>query len=252
MEKAFPPPTAITKSLWEFHKHFAQLSQTNVTVRRFEDQLPFFPELRGLLILKHPCIIGLVEFSFPTRSNPAIVVTEDAEDQSLDDAPLHTLSETLIGTIMLEIVLGMQFIPASQMLHGNLIPSNILLDSDWRPRISGFTKCQWGVKRPGLRKNDVLAFLEILRKLLRKRDPGFQLTREHLERSAQEEPAVPPINRMVYEWQTSLPTVSFDDIFLYFQEQEFKILPNCDSVRLASFVHKVHDWETAFLSNYSY
>jgi hypothetical protein len=257
LEKPFPSSLALTESLWTFHKDLTQLDDLRLKfiVKPFEHRIPFFTNLRTLLTLKHPCIIGFVGFTFPTDTNSATVITEYAEHQSLEDCFLPELSDTLIGKIILGIVLGMQFMHASQMIHGNLVPSNILLDSHWRPRISDFTKSQRGVTSSELKKNDVLAFTKILRKLLVKGRTRFPETRERLEKSVkgtQEESPLPPIHAAIYDWERSPLIVSFDDVFGCLQAQDFKILPNCDSNRLSAFVQKIRDWETAFLANYKH
>jgi hypothetical protein len=96
LEEPFPSLSALTEPLWAFHKDLKRQDdlRENFAFQLIKNQIQFFAEVRALLSLKHPCIIGFVGFSFPTFTDPATVITERAQ-QSLEENR-HALSDTLI------------------------------------------------------------------------------------------------------------------------------------------------------------
>jgi hypothetical protein len=101
----------------------------NSTQRLFpfdvNNRIHIFTELRALPLLKHPCTIGLIGFSFPAVTHPPTIIIERASHKTLQKCFSYTLSDTTIG----EIVFGMQFIHSNAMTHGNLTALDIPIDA---------------------------------------------------------------------------------------------------------------------------
>jgi serine/threonine protein kinase len=103
----------------------------------------FMREVEMLVRLVHPCLLPFVGYSEPTKGSPAQIATLYAEGRSIQylmderrsGSCASSLDETGIATIIMGMVLGMRFIHSCGVTHGDLKPSNILLDKYHMPQI---------------------------------------------------------------------------------------------------------------------
>jgi serine/threonine protein kinase len=103
--------------------------------RSYDD---FVEEIEKLIGQVHPCVVEIVGYSLPGASDDccAIVGTKFASNGSLKKAIQDgKLDDTAIAIVVCGMVLGMQFIHSKDIVHGDLIPSNVLLDERGYARI---------------------------------------------------------------------------------------------------------------------
>jgi serine/threonine protein kinase len=106
----------------------------------------FMKEIELLLKWQHPCFRPIVGYTAPTVSMPGQIGMLFAVDGSLRDAldlsqqrkPPSFMNETGVSIIILGLVLGMRFAHSHGMIHRNMKPQNILLDSDGTVQINDF------------------------------------------------------------------------------------------------------------------
>jgi ubiquitin C len=106
----------------------------------------FFREADSLVRLMHPCILRLVGYSLPTGRSPAMIGSRYATNGSLRRAldsspPPSFMNETAVAIIISGIAVGMKFIHANGAIHGDLKPSNVLLDAHGYPHIGDLGGC---------------------------------------------------------------------------------------------------------------
>jgi serine/threonine protein kinase len=118
-------------------------------LKRFREgvyQSVYIAEFEILVKLNHPCILRILTFVPPTKSSPAELHLEWAQNGSLEcvlnqagrgEFPSFW-NPTGIAIIILGIVLGMRFMHSRGFIHQDLNPSNILLNSQGRALISDF------------------------------------------------------------------------------------------------------------------
>jgi TPR repeat protein len=227
-------------------------------------------EVAILIKLRHPCVLGIVGYSLPTRRSPAMIATEYAANGSLrsalDEVPLPSfMDDTGIAMVISGVVHGMRFLHSSDVIHRDLKPANILLDNGGWPLIGNFSKSRFvdleitQTKQIGTpmymapemyddeytTAADVYSFALILYEVLVGR-PAFdpELYWVHLLKKIQagERPpipaAIPEAVREVIErgWSTDpAHRPSFDHILATLRQIEFKITPNVDVGRLTAF-----------------
>jgi hypothetical protein len=103
----------------------------------------FMREVEMLVRVIHPCVLPFVGYSQPTKSSPAQIATKYAEGRSIrylmdeqkSGSHPSSLDETGIATIIIGMLLGMRFIHSYGVTHGDLKPSNVLLDDHGLPQI---------------------------------------------------------------------------------------------------------------------
>jgi hypothetical protein len=109
-------------------------------------------EVKTLIKLPHPCILPIVGYSPRGSSdNKERIFVEFMPNGSLEDHIAANREKrwsfladnTNVVRSILELVLGMRFIHRNHGIHRDLKPSNILLDRDWRIRISDFETFKW-------------------------------------------------------------------------------------------------------------
>jgi abelson tyrosine-protein kinase 1/abelson tyrosine-protein kinase 2 len=106
----------------------------------------FIREVETLARLNHPNVLRILGWAFPDSSHCAQILTEYAPNGSIDQlfgdsrqGRAHRFSSpTHIGIIICGIVLGMRYVHLSGVIHGDLKPSNILLNEKGHPLICDF------------------------------------------------------------------------------------------------------------------
>jgi serine/threonine protein kinase len=113
----------------------------------------FLRELEILIKLNHPCILRILGYVLPNRSEHVGVQTEFAEihTEFAENGSLQSVMKrakegrmpgfwnpTGIGIIICGIALGMRFVHSSGFVHRDLKPSNILLNGRGEALIADF------------------------------------------------------------------------------------------------------------------
>jgi hypothetical protein len=125
-----------------------------IAVKRLKcqsDRATLIWEVESLVKLNHPRIIRILRWSDRDDSSFGEIHMELARNDSLSallechrfgrPTPLGTATGKAL--LICDIVLGMRYVHSQGILHRDLKPSNILLDDNWRAKISDF-----GVSRP--------------------------------------------------------------------------------------------------------
>jgi abelson tyrosine-protein kinase 1/abelson tyrosine-protein kinase 2 len=110
------------------------------------DQSRFMREVQTLAQLNHPCVLRIVGWAPPIGREPAQIRTEIAENGSLKDILEKVRCETRFpfwnptgkAILICGIALGMRFVHSKGIIHGDLKPSNILLNDRGEPLMSDF------------------------------------------------------------------------------------------------------------------
>jgi serine/threonine protein kinase len=106
----------------------------------------FMREVEMLTRLRHPCVLSIVGYSLPTETEPAQIGTEYAPNGDLDkilkqrrlgQAPRFA-DDTGIAIIVCGIVYGMRYLHSRGVMHRDLKPMNVLLDSSGHAKIGDF------------------------------------------------------------------------------------------------------------------
>jgi serine/threonine protein kinase len=102
-------------------------------------------EIGNLIKLQHPCIVGLMGWSRGPDNVYEIRLTlaargalSDYLKRDEDDAPVRFWNSTVKAIFICDIVLGMRYVHLRGIIHQDLKPANILVDENWRARVSGF------------------------------------------------------------------------------------------------------------------
>lgn len=115
-------------------------------------QQSFIREITGMHFFRHPCIIELLGYSLPSKSNPYYHIYMPflpnknlqqvlQEDQHKADN-CRQLTPTIKSKIVYGVASAMSYLHSSDLLHRDLKPLNILLDKDYNPVI-----CDFGLSR---------------------------------------------------------------------------------------------------------
>jgi serine/threonine protein kinase len=242
----------------------------------------FIREVESLIKLKHPCVIGIVGWSEGHNRTWGEIHMELAKNHGLDfhlnrarrGGPDVFGSPTSKCRLICNIVLGMRYIHSCGIIHRDLKPSNILLDEEWRPKISDFglsrretsdgpptanagTVCyaapeQWAEFGPHTTKTDVFSFGLVLYEIITGRSVFGELSHwQVLKRMrARNLPTLPEefgalMQKLIARCWSQDPRdrPSFAAIFDQFEESGFALLPgvNADEIRLS--VNEVLSWE---------
>ncbi|OHT04604.1 hypothetical protein TRFO_27871 [Tritrichomonas foetus] len=128
------------------HKYAAKISKKDVSSA--QEQKLFFSEIEILIRVENPAILNLTGFNmkdFNSNSNP-VIITEYLENGSLSNilnlesnglAP-HEWTPTKKLITILGIAFGMKYLHSKGIIHRDLKPGNVLMDSNYYPRIGDF------------------------------------------------------------------------------------------------------------------
>lgn len=109
----------------------------------------FIREIDILVAATHPCTVKIYGFCFYVNDeNPARIAFEFYENKTLFDLMDSYFGEnvknkftpTLMTKIIIGICYGMRFLHNHDIIHRNLSPKKIFLDSNFHPKIGGFNK----------------------------------------------------------------------------------------------------------------
>jgi serine/threonine protein kinase len=243
----------------------------------------FIREVESLVQLRHPCVVPIVGWSPAQDSTDAQIHMDFAENRSLCDvlqkvnsgAIPHLWDPTRIGIIICGIVLGMRFIHSRGIIHRDLKPSNILLNIRWHPWIADFgASCpasgDWTptgetgtlhYAAPEMfqevaectPKCDVFSFGLVLYEILTKMPvfPRSETPFEVIRRlRARDFPEIPPtcgrlMKALISQcWQTNPEDrPSFEQIFAWFQQHDFAVVPGANCAAISDFCRQVLAWE---------
>ena len=110
----------------------------------------FINEIVTMATIKHPAILGIGGFSFPTNKRGSIIFTEFAEGGDLSsvagskiESP-EWLNDTAKMIIMCGITAGIAQLHSKNIIHRDLKPANILLTKDHLPKIADFGIARFG------------------------------------------------------------------------------------------------------------
>jgi serine/threonine protein kinase len=108
----------------------------------------FFRELMALLSLIHPCIVPLFGYVRRVRREGSKLATHFMSGSSLEgvlrsDPSPDWFTPTAKAIIVAGIVIGMRHVHNMRFMHGDLKPSNILLDRHHRPRLADIGSSRW-------------------------------------------------------------------------------------------------------------
>jgi hypothetical protein len=130
-------------------KEHDPISHNIIAVKRFHrhnDRASLNREVESLVKLKHPRIIRILRWSDSQDSNFGEIHMELAPKGSLRSlleshrcgrvTPLNSV--TYKAVLICDIVMGMRYVHSQGVIHRDLKPSNILLDANWRAKISDF------------------------------------------------------------------------------------------------------------------
>jgi serine/threonine protein kinase len=258
-----------------------------VGVKRFHheqfDQTIFIREVETLAKLNHPCILRIRGWRPPIGKDPAEIRTSLAENGSLAkilEKVAHGTRFTFWnptgkGILICGIALGLRFVHSKGIIHGDLKPSNILVNGGGEAVIGDF-----GISRfesndytltpesgtvnyaaPELFEEkaipthqiDVFAFGLVMYEILTGKavfpSSGYAFPILKQIKDAQM-PAVPDecgglmqdlIRSCWAKEPGKRPTV--DDILCNFKAEGFHIVPKADPVQLGLYVHGIEHWE---------
>ena len=106
--------------------------------------------------LDHPCIVKVTGWSFGNPESDAIIEMEVVKDLSVQTS-FHSQGEETVSVnllqllkcrtmipqirkclIVVEMMMGLSYLHSHGFVHGDLQPSNILLDEDWHVKICDY------------------------------------------------------------------------------------------------------------------
>jgi serine/threonine protein kinase len=250
------------------------------------DRAHFIHEVELLSRLNHPCVFGILGWSFPTQLVHAETRMEFSENRSLEfvmkwRSSLRFWNPTGKSMIINGIHLGMRFVHSHGILHRDLKPSNILINELGRAMIGDFGSSRldsddatWTIEagtphyaapeqykeEPRTNKVDIFSFGLILYEIV----VGSAVFPRSMY-------AIPVMNMILKGEMPIIPArcgkfmqgliprcwamcpdnrPSFEDIFMEFQEAHFDVLAEADAFMISEYVAGVLAWEIGAASSH--
>ena len=104
------------------------------------DGTPGLAEARTAALLKHPAIVNLIDFE--VEGDDALIIMEAVEGPSLSDiidsVEQGDLDIDIIATVSEAMASALDYAHENQVLHLDIKPDNILIDTSGRPKVSDF------------------------------------------------------------------------------------------------------------------
>jgi serine/threonine-protein kinase len=255
-----------------------------IALKRFKGvvaRLTLNREVQNLIMLQHPCVVRILGWTPGHGSNGAQIRMEWAEHGTIEDilARPHACPEawtpTQVGIVICDLVLGMRYVHSVGIIHGDLKPSNILLNGRWRGLISDFGVSRFQSSADTLTRNDGTVWYSapelcaencgcttktdgfavglVLYEILTWRAvfPVALSNLEVCEKLKSWEPPPPPVEfgSLVFDliarcWSRNPDSrPSFNDILGEFRQQNYEILPGANASEIRAAVGEVVDWE---------
>jgi serine/threonine protein kinase len=109
-------------------------------------------EIKHLKSLSHPCILPIIRWERPRNGIGSVTRTEYEANGSLEDVlkdvemqgNCSVLTRTRITIMTIRLVVGMNYLHKSSVIHGLMKPSDILIDDNYRSWISDFVTMRMG------------------------------------------------------------------------------------------------------------
>jgi serine/threonine protein kinase len=112
---------------------------------RLPENTKSFEELMDRISsLSHPCIVKIQNFTVPRNGIGPILVSDCVNNGSVEDIMQKLrldsayITHTQLTIMILGIVLGMNYLHNCNVIHGLLKPSDLLVDRDYRVKITDF------------------------------------------------------------------------------------------------------------------
>ena len=107
-----------------------------ITYTGLQDTENYMYDLDRLARLNHPCVIKLKGFALPVNDKPGVLLLPYYYEGSMADKQSTMFSKPDIEKTFIGLVIGIEYLHAAGIIHGDLRPENILYDQNGYPVIS--------------------------------------------------------------------------------------------------------------------
>jgi serine/threonine protein kinase len=120
------------------------VKRPHVPLSELSKRQAFMGEVEMLARIRHPACLSLIAFSIPGDGNYSIVTEKMETDlQEVVEACLKGQArdgwdDTAKSIVFLGVAAGLAYLHSKNIVHRDVKPANILLDSDFYPRIADF------------------------------------------------------------------------------------------------------------------
>jgi hypothetical protein len=229
----------------------------------------FMDEVEIMVRLIRPCVMEIVGQSLPTPKEPARIAMKYPADGRLEAAIAEGLGDTARAIIEAAVVLGMRFVHSRGVVHRSLSPENVFLDAEGHPKIGGLSSRIWADVEATLTQDvgnvfylapetvdeqyrpagDMYSFAIILYELIAKKrafPKESPLTRlvAMVQRGIRPDipdTVNPAVRDVITRGSAAKPvdSPSFDNILTQLTKIQFRMLPDVEWDRVASFVDSI-------------